>query len=179
MLRRPPRSTLFPYTTLFRSKSTAQFEEISRLVLSSLWCRMQLCVSHIRVHFKTKHRFISESHGTIISLWESRAFRPGEGNADCEIVQFSSQKAPPDRYCVRPPHREVMLMTRTPTAMLAPDLGFEMRSNHFHRSEILWKRIQDAAVFLFSFRGRCPCCWSMGHSHKMIRRWAIGSLNVI
>src|SRR5947207_9755442 len=25
MIRRPPRSTLFPYTTLFRSKSTAHF----------------------------------------------------------------------------------------------------------------------------------------------------------
>ena len=27
----------------------------------------------IRAHFKTKHRFISDSHGTILSLWESMA----------------------------------------------------------------------------------------------------------
>jgi hypothetical protein len=39
------------------------------------------------------------------------------------------QKAPPGRYCVRPPHREVMLVTRTPRVMLAPDLDFEIRSN--------------------------------------------------
>jgi hypothetical protein len=39
------------------------------------------------------------------------------------------KKAPPGRYCVRPPHGEVMLVTRTPKVMLAPDLGFEMRSN--------------------------------------------------
>src|SRR3712207_6356745 len=30
MIRRPPRSTLFPYTTLFRSQRTAQLEEASR-----------------------------------------------------------------------------------------------------------------------------------------------------
>ena len=33
MIRRPPRSTLFPYTTLFRSKaldSHAQFEDVQR-----------------------------------------------------------------------------------------------------------------------------------------------------
>jgi hypothetical protein len=38
------------------------------------------------------------------------------------------KKTPPGRYCVRLPHREVMLVTRTPKVMLAPDLGFEMRS---------------------------------------------------
>src|SRR5258708_17163240 len=30
MIRRPPRSTLFPYTTLFRSKSASVFRETSR-----------------------------------------------------------------------------------------------------------------------------------------------------
>src|SRR5690349_22779716 len=29
MLRRPPRSTLFPYTTLFRSKVTPQYERVA------------------------------------------------------------------------------------------------------------------------------------------------------
>src|SRR5689334_24685433 len=31
MIRRPPRSTLFPYTTLFRSRGSALFEEITAL----------------------------------------------------------------------------------------------------------------------------------------------------
>jgi hypothetical protein len=39
------------------------------------------------------------------------------------------KKAPPGRYCVRPPYREVMSVTRTPKVMLAPDLGLEMRSS--------------------------------------------------
>ena len=39
------------------------------------------------------------------------------------------KKAPPGRYCVRPPNRQVMLVTQTQKVMLAPDLGFEMRSS--------------------------------------------------
>src|SRR2546425_582044 len=32
MIRRPPRSTLFPYTTLFRSQVTSHFDQLDRLV---------------------------------------------------------------------------------------------------------------------------------------------------
>src|SRR3712207_7218724 len=40
MIRRPPRSTLFPYTTLFRSRSTVQIEDTERLsVLTSFRAR--------------------------------------------------------------------------------------------------------------------------------------------
>jgi hypothetical protein len=46
------------------------------------------------------------------------------------------KKAPPGRYFVRPPHREVMLVTRTPRVILAPDLGFEMLSIQIPRSRI-------------------------------------------
>src|SRR5260370_32760112 len=35
MIRRPPRSTLFPYTTLFRSRSRANLRTTSRNMLSS------------------------------------------------------------------------------------------------------------------------------------------------
>ena len=94
----------------------------------------------------------------IFSLWESRAFRPGEGHAVCELFRFSTRlKSPtrtlPDRHppvansffplpegsflTFDPPeegcffsHREVMLVARTPRVMLPPDLGFEMRSSH-------------------------------------------------
>src|SRR2546422_6434572 len=40
MIRRPPRSTLFPYTTLFRSKKVDPFES-----LSSHWCSTTLAAS--------------------------------------------------------------------------------------------------------------------------------------
>src|SRR3712207_7928793 len=33
MIRRPPRSTLFPYTTLFRSGLTFQFSELSKPIM--------------------------------------------------------------------------------------------------------------------------------------------------
>src|SRR5258708_23924156 len=36
MIRRPPRSTLFPYTTLFRSRSRSRARSCS---ISSRWCR--------------------------------------------------------------------------------------------------------------------------------------------
>src|SRR3990170_7480809 len=37
MIRRPPRSTLFPYTTLFRSRSLAQFSEKSATIGTCRW----------------------------------------------------------------------------------------------------------------------------------------------
>jgi hypothetical protein len=50
---------------------------------------------------KTKRWFSVILRGNIFSLWESRAFRPGEGNAVCEMFQFSSQKNP-TRPLLRP-----------------------------------------------------------------------------
>src|SRR3712207_7666001 len=41
MIRRPPRSTLFPYTTLFRSASTPRY----RTVLSSLVWPSRICTA--------------------------------------------------------------------------------------------------------------------------------------
>src|SRR3712207_8116218 len=38
MIRRPPRSTLFPYTTLFRSHDPAMFAAIKRRVAEGRWC---------------------------------------------------------------------------------------------------------------------------------------------
>src|SRR5436190_13769923 len=50
MLRRPPRSTLFPYTTLFRSKQASHFVHIPGLsysgVKSPTECQQSLFESH-------------------------------------------------------------------------------------------------------------------------------------
>src|SRR5258708_17233763 len=35
MIRRPPRSTLFPYTTLFRSRVRSQAEEVGQLTIAA------------------------------------------------------------------------------------------------------------------------------------------------
>src|SRR5436189_1713253 len=47
MIRRPPRSTLFPYTTLFRSRRPGHPSPLGR-VLSSQWCR---CLETARLAF--------------------------------------------------------------------------------------------------------------------------------
>src|SRR2546428_9214897 len=39
MIRRPPRSTLFPYTTLFRSRSSGSSRKARRRACTA-WCRM-------------------------------------------------------------------------------------------------------------------------------------------
>src|SRR5256885_4032915 len=38
MIRRPPRSTLFPYTTLFRSNQTTQSERIAKVIARAGLC---------------------------------------------------------------------------------------------------------------------------------------------
>src|SRR3989441_10124780 len=42
MIRRPPRSTLFPYTTLFRSTFTPHLLPVTRGILSTIYVRLAL-----------------------------------------------------------------------------------------------------------------------------------------
>src|SRR2546427_9306719 len=51
MIRRPPRSTLFPYTTLFRSDDAGLLEEEIALARRADQNRLQLVVDHARVSF--------------------------------------------------------------------------------------------------------------------------------
>src|SRR5574342_898564 len=46
MIRRPPRSTLFPYTTLFRSWTTARLQEISRVLQPTSTTRLVRSEEH-------------------------------------------------------------------------------------------------------------------------------------
>src|SRR5260370_33728418 len=43
MIRRPPRSTLFPYTTLFRSRGLAMIADLARLTWTFLWLSL-ICI---------------------------------------------------------------------------------------------------------------------------------------
>src|SRR5438067_9470232 len=56
MLRRPPRSTLFPYTTLFRSNKQFSLSDQSRNVLQKLDSPLQVMV------FAQEPEFRSEEH---------------------------------------------------------------------------------------------------------------------
>src|SRR3954449_11419077 len=57
MIRRPPRSTLFPYTTLFRSEHTSELQSHSHLV-----CRLlgvQTCADRKSTRLNSSHTLIS------------------------------------------------------------------------------------------------------------------------
>src|SRR2546428_7363816 len=56
MIRRPPRSTLFPYTTLFRSRKKMPFDPLSMKLTATDW----LAKSVVKVPFATLFR--SEEH---------------------------------------------------------------------------------------------------------------------
>src|SRR3989442_10239231 len=58
MIRRPPRSTLFPYTTLFRSSATAASSSASRMYFPVL-----ICFPRLRPAAKNRRwRLRSEEH---------------------------------------------------------------------------------------------------------------------
>src|SRR6266496_5573566 len=62
MIRRPPRSTLFPYTTLFRSRERAL---VQRLAVHDLVAPDRARVAHVdhaRVHHVQRHPEPDEEH---------------------------------------------------------------------------------------------------------------------
>src|SRR5207245_10371928 len=61
MIRRPPRSTLFPYTTLFRSSCRHSSCCHSSSCGPSSWCQSSLC----RVAWRSEEHTSDSSHGSI------------------------------------------------------------------------------------------------------------------
>src|SRR4030095_17084344 len=56
MIRRPPRSTLFPYTTLFRSQHFCRFQDL----LLELWFRREaFCADRKSTRLNSSHTVIS------------------------------------------------------------------------------------------------------------------------
>src|SRR2546422_7454099 len=64
MIRRPPRSTLFPYTTLFRSHRQAQVESIGRSVRHRDVRRMDVVDDRLTSRDRKSTR-LNSSHGYI------------------------------------------------------------------------------------------------------------------
>src|SRR3712207_7448547 len=66
MIRRPPRSTLFPYTTLFRSSVHDDFEELQEMRTSagfsppSRGCTLSACTSSTRLRRPRSEEHTSE-----------------------------------------------------------------------------------------------------------------------
>src|SRR5687767_15360424 len=62
MIRRPPRSTLFPYTTLFRSRSfaIAMSDHVMALLLPPVAARLQAEAPHVTIHSRGLATFSTE-----------------------------------------------------------------------------------------------------------------------
>src|SRR5260370_30312999 len=61
MIRRPPRSTLFPYTTLFRSRACCQASPASRSISPGL-ARIPSAAAADRIAHNRRRRYRSEEH---------------------------------------------------------------------------------------------------------------------
>src|SRR3954449_8082930 len=57
MIRRPPRSTLFPYTTLFRSEHTSELQSHSHLV--AVFWSSDVCSDRKSTRLNSSHTLIS------------------------------------------------------------------------------------------------------------------------
>src|SRR3712207_9526277 len=60
MIRRPPRSTLFPYTTLFRSPVGISFEERTRLLAEDRKTFRELADKTLKRHYEVIKRLTSK-----------------------------------------------------------------------------------------------------------------------
>src|SRR5687768_749684 len=81
MIRRPPRSTLFPYTTLFRSKAgrVADFLELGELMCIDALNRRESCGGHFRAESQTEdgEALRHDDQYAYVAAWEWA----GEGEA--------------------------------------------------------------------------------------------------
>src|SRR2546426_5707797 len=86
MIRRPPRSTLFPYTTLFRSAERASLANLSRQSR-----RLRAPPAHLRR---------KERHGAVIlSRWPARLFPLGARRPSRSEEHTSELQSPCNLVC--------------------------------------------------------------------------------
>src|SRR3712207_8916593 len=88
MIRRPPRSTLFPYTTLFRSVSA----QLSK-TLDALYRSRHDAGERCRLLRKKRKTQIPNSEASVLLLFRQRR-KPGESaNADRKSTRLNSSHA--------------------------------------------------------------------------------------
>src|SRR3712207_8376220 len=83
MIRRPPRSTLFPYTTLFRS-TTSESQEIRYRYVDSINCRDKL---HMTCN-RCGHTFHADTHASSAFLEAIRQARSEEHTSELQSRQY-------------------------------------------------------------------------------------------
>src|SRR5258708_12968067 len=92
MIRRPPRSTLFPYTTLFRSASMASRRRSTRSVRQSLVSSMAARVRRSEEHTSELQ---SPDHLVCRLLLEKKNNKPAVTLPDRPLIPLHHPSAPP------------------------------------------------------------------------------------
>src|SRR6185503_20587505 len=85
MIRRPPRSTLFPYTTLFRSSAwiSARVAALTRPLPVVVRSRVESCIDRKSTRLNSSHGYISYA---VFCLTNKRIRAPAEIHAG--VVEF-------------------------------------------------------------------------------------------
>src|SRR2546427_7599678 len=79
MIRRPPRSTLFPYTTLFRSEFRALHADVTIKPLWIAGSALAVCASYVMRSEEHTSELQSQSNLVCRLLLEKKKQRPGVG----------------------------------------------------------------------------------------------------
>src|SRR5258708_30496309 len=120
MIRRPPRSTLFPYTTLFRSGLLAEKAELAETAVDHH--------THDFHHLSVVHRLVAAHEHALVGLLLVHRLQLGcevgdvvpglaEEHLALEVHRHDQRLAlapAPPRPCLRPRHRNALLPERPP-----------------------------------------------------------------
>src|SRR3712207_8798749 len=90
MIRRPPRSTLFPYTTLFRSRPNAGHQALAALEGSGLIGVVTQNVDGL--HQAAGSRNVVDLHGDIASVVDRKSTRLNSSHANISYAVFCLKK---------------------------------------------------------------------------------------
>src|SRR3712207_7162443 len=89
MIRRPPRSTLFPYTTLFRSDLDAEREELEHLIKTAKGQKQSRAVKRLKVVSAFIH---SGNKPEMMILEDRKSTRLNSSHANISYAVFCLQK---------------------------------------------------------------------------------------
>src|SRR3712207_7795425 len=88
MIRRPPRSTLFPYTTLFRSRSLKFFAQCSHIISKSI----QTCKKYSDTHYYKQYYTKRRVKGLSQNVKDRKSTRLNSSHANISYAVFCLKK---------------------------------------------------------------------------------------
>src|SRR3712207_8781611 len=91
MIRRPPRSTLFPYTTLFRSK-TIEFGIIRPGLLADMVIVDQNPIENVKVLYGTGAVKLNDDTGKVERVGDRKSTRLNSSHANISYAVFCLKK---------------------------------------------------------------------------------------